>query len=809
MLEINKNILLEDKKGELVSKAKSGANYSDQSKGKNRYERRTKSKLASSVKHFNSIDMDKLFKADILDVNIDVSGETNDYVVRISFSGIFDELHNFMGRIKGNDISRKIISQALSRAYNNTDVYYNCTCPDFCLHPNTKIKLLNGETVSIEELHKKFNNGESLWVYSTDEQGDFKPGKVSDVWITTYTNEFIKVTLDNGEEILTTPNHLYMMRDGSYKSADKLHKDDSLKPMYFRYDKRGYENYKVNSEVYPTKFKSVYKTVAEECLQSEIEQAKVRSNEDIIAIHHSDFNKLNNTPENLRPMGKNEHWEYHSTHLQESGVLDKFIQAGQARNQRIKNRETDEYEFQAEVMHKAIVSYHENLTDEQRRINSEMISNRNKALWSNPNSKFHSDKWHEAAVLRGKNWHTPENEEKSRQGLLRYYQTLTKEEKRDRIKPAMEAYIKKCKGKPHSDEHNKHKSEGLHRYYDNRSEEQKLIDTRNKNITKIGNVIQKIIDNNEVPSPETYKKYKSNGYPNYTKVFSDWFEVCKFYGINHKVKSVEKVLLEEKIPVYDLTVEKWSNFLLGAGVIVHNCYRHSYNATKAGNLIGDPETRPIRKDVYHAGGLEAANYYGDRGPACKHIILALKDTSWLIRVGSVIYNYINYMKDHREREYQKYIYPAIYQEPYPDVDTQLDITDIEPEITTTEDNINISEYQEIVDDDLANNNGRLSTTTRELIDDAGLSLVKNTDGSFTVRGNRLKGSSPIQKRTSMTKGERSTQINRSDEIDTANKLAVDRGRFQPGNEYRFKKNPNNITNDQQRLNFDELEKELL
>ena len=38
MSEINKNILLEDKKGELVSKAKSGANYSDQSKGTNRYE---------------------------------------------------------------------------------------------------------------------------------------------------------------------------------------------------------------------------------------------------------------------------------------------------------------------------------------------------------------------------------------------------------------------------------------------------------------------------------------------------------------------------------------------------------------------------------------------------------------------------------------------------------------------------------------------------------------------------------------------------------------------------------------------------
>ena len=72
-----KNILLEEKKGELISQAKKGANYKDTSKGKNRYERRTKSKLASSVKHFNSIDMDKLFKSDILDVNIDVAGETN------------------------------------------------------------------------------------------------------------------------------------------------------------------------------------------------------------------------------------------------------------------------------------------------------------------------------------------------------------------------------------------------------------------------------------------------------------------------------------------------------------------------------------------------------------------------------------------------------------------------------------------------------------------------------------------------------------------------------------------------------------
>lgn len=126
-----KNILLEDKRNQLLSKSKIGDNYAiwNQFKGKNRYQRRLYSRLASSVKNFNSIDMNKLFKDDILDVDIDVKGETNVYVVRISFSGILDELHNFLNT--GKQLDRKIISKALVRAFNGDDVYINCTCPDF------------------------------------------------------------------------------------------------------------------------------------------------------------------------------------------------------------------------------------------------------------------------------------------------------------------------------------------------------------------------------------------------------------------------------------------------------------------------------------------------------------------------------------------------------------------------------------------------------------------------------------------------------------------------------------------------------
>ena len=223
--------------------------------------------------------------------------------------------------------------------------------------------------------------------------------------------------------------------------------------------------------------------------------------------------------------------------------------------------------------------------------------------------------------------------------------------------------------------------------------------------------------------------------------------------------------------------------------VLFNCncadfrYRHAYNATQSGNLIGDPEARPIRRDVYHAGGLSAANYDGSRGPACKHVTLALKHTSWLIRVASVIFNYINYMKDHYERDYQKYIYPAIYQEPYPEDEVQLDLTDIEQEPTETEEGIDLSEYQETVDDDLANNNGRLSVTTRALIDDAGLSLFKNSDGSYTVKGNKLNTT--------------------RQELDKVNKERGQAGRFKSGNEFRFKKNTN-PDDDQQRIDIDNL-----
>ena len=128
------NSLLEDSRQQLLTKAKSGADYKgDKSKGRNRYARRTKSKISSNVKTYNRIDMNKFFKKDILDVTIKVDGETSGpegYSVDISFSGVVDRLKT---AIENNDgkLDFRIIVRSLIDCFNKDDVYIFCSCPDW------------------------------------------------------------------------------------------------------------------------------------------------------------------------------------------------------------------------------------------------------------------------------------------------------------------------------------------------------------------------------------------------------------------------------------------------------------------------------------------------------------------------------------------------------------------------------------------------------------------------------------------------------------------------------------------------------
>ena len=60
--------------------------------------------------------MNKLFKDGILDVNINVNGETDDYVVTIKFGGFLEELSK---AVKTYDtFNLRVVTKALIAAFN-------------------------------------------------------------------------------------------------------------------------------------------------------------------------------------------------------------------------------------------------------------------------------------------------------------------------------------------------------------------------------------------------------------------------------------------------------------------------------------------------------------------------------------------------------------------------------------------------------------------------------------------------------------------------------------------------------------------
>lgn len=119
------NRLTEDTRQQLLSKSRSSNEG-----GKSRYSRRVKSRVANTVKQYNSIDMNKLFKEDIITINISVNGETDNYTVRISFGGFLEVLRDEIKR-GGGELNLRAIMRSLVICFNRDDVFISCSCPDW------------------------------------------------------------------------------------------------------------------------------------------------------------------------------------------------------------------------------------------------------------------------------------------------------------------------------------------------------------------------------------------------------------------------------------------------------------------------------------------------------------------------------------------------------------------------------------------------------------------------------------------------------------------------------------------------------
>lgn len=113
-----------------------------------------------------------------------------------------------------------------------------------CIALDTKIKLLDGRDLELSEIIKEFEEGKENWVYSVEPStGKVVGGPITWAGVTRKNAEVVRVTLDNGESIITTPDHKFLLRNGEYIEAETLKSGDSLMPHYERKDNNKVEIY--------------------------------------------------------------------------------------------------------------------------------------------------------------------------------------------------------------------------------------------------------------------------------------------------------------------------------------------------------------------------------------------------------------------------------------------------------------------------------------------------------------------------------------------------------------------------------------
>lgn len=168
---------------------------------------------------------------------------------------------------------------------------------DGCFRGNTSVKLLDGTSPTIKEISENKDKfiGKDIWTINPATL-QVEVSKIKDAWKTHDSAPLVRVHLDNKSSVDCTPEHRFMLRDGTYKEARYLQPNDSLMPLYEIYSKKyGY------TRVYnPSTSKWVY---AHKKVFNSIPSGSV--------VHHKDFHPMNNDRSNLQLMTIEEHINIH------------------------------------------------------------------------------------------------------------------------------------------------------------------------------------------------------------------------------------------------------------------------------------------------------------------------------------------------------------------------------------------------------------------------------------------------------------------------------------------------------------------
>ncbi|HEY7123868.1 MAG TPA: DNA gyrase subunit A [Ktedonobacterales bacterium] len=520
-----------------------------------------------------------------------------------------------------------------------------------CFAGDTKIALLDGSEKTFAEL-AQLPADEVFHVYSVNANGRIVVGEGRNARVTRQQAELIEVTLDTGATIRCTPDHRFMLRDGSYKEAQYLTPEDSLMPGYFEKAsvRVGMNEYLQIMQPASGKYEFVHHLA--DAFNAARGAAK-KFNGPYVR-HHKNFNRFDNRPTNIERMEFLAHLHLHAEHAsglwadpqfraaQLAGIQRYYEQNPDARQQRrerivLQNKhpqfrrvngarvgaslrmlyaaspilraqiaqrmralwQDEDYRQRMSAVLRGIEK--SPLTPQQRAEVSRIVSEKSRQMWGDETKRSEivaaiieamSSPVVRARVSAGVKaaWNTPAYRAKftpehfslmahilwskpeARELHQRKIQAQrTQEEFREAQRSGVQASNQRrvAENPLMMEELTEKAAQALRLNWSNPSYQRQVM--RQKIAGYVSRLIRETSDSQI--TPEIYDSHRNaNWIPRYSKAITyfdsseELVEAASHY--NHRIISIRH--LDEKADVYDITVDEHHNFLLAAGVFVHN-----------------------------------------------------------------------------------------------------------------------------------------------------------------------------------------------------------------------------------------------
>lgn len=240
-----------------------------------------------------------------------------------------------------------------------------------CLVLDTKIPLLDGRELTLQEMIQEYENGKQNWVYSCNPNtGEVVPGKVTWAGTTRKNAEVVKLIFDNGESVTVTPDHKFPILGKGFVEAKDLEIDESMIPFYIRQQDLGGHKKRGYTQVYDPSSKQwiyVHRLVKNFIDPGRTDKFVFEQEGNADVIHHADFDRFNNDPENLVWMDFQDHRRYHmslgfSEENQKRGTL-----AAKEKMEWLKENDPDVYQDIIARQVEGREKWRENLTEDEKR----------------------------------------------------------------------------------------------------------------------------------------------------------------------------------------------------------------------------------------------------------------------------------------------------------------------------------------------------------------------------------------------------------------------------------------------------------